>query len=580
MQRKALAASFGLITLLVGPELAHACGGTFCDNTAIPMPVDQTGEDILFIRDGSEVEVHVRIAYEGEAERFAWLVPLQAVPEVSVGSEPLFAQLGQTTAPVWLAEREYECPEDDPNNSSDGGLTFIAEGDVQSNSDPEIVLQEVVGSFEVIVLQGGTAGEVIDFLQANDYLQDPESEPILQEYLDEGFLFAAVKLVAGVEVEAIHPLVFRMQADEPCVPIRLTRIAAKQDMGIRVYILGQDRWVPSNYAHVVLNPLAYDWKGFETLPSYVELLTMAVDEAGGQAFATDYAGPSDAVPTFGVYDDVWDEAPFVEADPILAIDLIALQGLATHPLIQPLLLQFIPPPDGIDPQDFWNNIQSYADQIDLAAWDGPAFAAALSEQIIEPGLHAVDLLDAWPKLTRLHTTMSPAEMTLDPTFHANPDLPDLPNQITTAAQVMCGGDEVYSVAVEGTPTPVCVPESTSWPAIEGMPAALQIEQIPMAGPPQVATDQTETALALLATQQATVECAAMGEGETGDGDGDAEGTTTTGQDEVGDDGESGPIYDLPYDTTCGCATSSGQAPWAIALGLFVLVFIGPRRRRS
>src|SRR5690606_14273689 len=93
----------------------------------------------------------------------------------------------------------------------------------------------------------------------NNYAQDPASEPILQEYLDEGFLFAAVKLAAEASVDEIHPLAFRFPGDEPCVPIRLTRIAAKEDMGIRAYFLGQDRWAPITYEHLVLNPLAYNW---------------------------------------------------------------------------------------------------------------------------------------------------------------------------------------------------------------------------------------------------------------------------------------------------------------------------------
>jgi hypothetical protein len=44
------------VTLGIGvfaPASAHACGGTFCDGSLpTPMPVDQTGEDILFVRDG------------------------------------------------------------------------------------------------------------------------------------------------------------------------------------------------------------------------------------------------------------------------------------------------------------------------------------------------------------------------------------------------------------------------------------------------------------------------------------------------------------------------------------------------
>ncbi len=570
----------GLVVLGL-PTPAQACGGTFCDG-GTQMPVDQTGEDILFVRDGNEVEVHVRIEYTGEASRFAWLVPIQAIPEVTVGSEPLFVALSQATLPSWQVSRGYECLDEDPNSwGSDDGGGFVPADDM-AGGGPDVVYEAVVGAFEIVVLQGGTAAEVIDFLQANEYAQDPEAEPILQEYLDEGFLFAAVKLVAGVGVDAIHPLTFRMTADEFCVPIRLTRIAAEQDTGIRAYFLGQDRWAPSNYAHVVLNPLAYDW-AFAQPTNYLELLTLAVDEAGGRAFATDYAGASDVVQTQAVYSELWDETEFIAVDPITAIDLIDQQGLANHPLIQVLLLEFIPPPDGLDPTDFWNNIGFYADQIDLGAWDGVLFAAALSEQIIVPGLHAVDLLDAWPKLTRLHTTMSPAEMTVDPIFHANSDLPDVSPQVTTSSQVLCGGDEQYSVDVSGTPTPVCVPAATTWPAIEGMPQALRVEQIPMTGPPQVTLDLTDAALALMATQQATVECASDQTG-TGTDSGSDSGTTTTtssGGDELGDDeSTTSPSYDLPYDTSCGCSAEPAQAPLAIGLGLLVLGWLAPRRRRQ
>src|SRR5690606_23793336 len=116
-----------------------------------------------------------------------------------------------------------------------------------------------VGSFEIVVLGGGSATQVLEFFATNDYYFEANAEPIIQQYLDEGFLITGVKLTAGVESDAIHPLVFRFVGDEPCVPIRLTAVGAKQDMGIRAYFLGQERWAPFNYNHVQLNAAAYDW---------------------------------------------------------------------------------------------------------------------------------------------------------------------------------------------------------------------------------------------------------------------------------------------------------------------------------
>jgi MYXO-CTERM domain-containing protein len=508
------------VVSLVTPSQARACGGTFCDGGPAPMPVDQRGEDILFVQDGPELEVHVRIQYEGEAERFAWVVPLYAVPEISVGSDPLFVRLTEGTAPRWSRTRDCAPP---------SSTSFTPALDLGSDDGPEVVLETTVGAFEVVVLQGGTAAEVIQFLGDNGYAQDPAATPILQEYLDEGFLFAAVKLTASASTDSIHPLVFRFTGDEPCVPIRLTRIAAEQDMGIRVYFLGQERWAPRNYQHVVLNPLAFPWSEVGAGPNldqYVELLTLAVDAAGGHAFATDFAGRSSVVDTSDIYQPSWDEAAFVGLDMIETIQQIQVQGLWIHPLLQPLLIEFMPPPADLKPWQYWsywNNIGKHVTRAEYEAWDSAQFAAALAERIIEPGLHAVDLLDAWPHLTRLHTTMSPHEMTVDPTFHPAPDLGEVLSILRATSRESCGDNnfgDVFTVPFEDQPVPVCLNDPLlRWPAKLQTYPALRIEQIPATGPAQVIADFGELILAEHADYETQVDCSEPPSSSGGDGDG-------------------------------------------------------------
>jgi hypothetical protein len=576
----------GSSLMLLSPSRAEACGGTFCDNTAIPMPVDQRGEDILFVQDGPEIEVHVRIEYTGEAERFAWLVPLQALPEISVGSEQLFAELGGATAPRWQSSLQYECDDESPpeeNESLTTGAFVPSSGDLGAPSEPDVVLEQTVGAFEVVVLQGGTADEVIEFLATNGYAQDPQATPIMQSYLDEGFLFAAVKLTAGAEVDEIHPLVFRMPGDEPCVPLRLTSIAAEDDMGVRAYFLGQQRWGPLNYTHVVLNTLALPWSVAQDLPTarslHLEQLTAAVDLAGGRAFVTDYAGLSKHVQTWNLLGSEWDHTAFIGVDPVQAIELIGIQGLNTHPLIRSLLMQFIPPPDGLDPQDFWNNIELYADQIDLNAWDSVAFAETVSERIIEPAMHALDLLETWPYLTRLHTTISPHEMTVDPIFMPVPDLAAVSNWISVPGLDLCGeGGSVYTVPWSGESKEVCVDESGSWPQLLRQHPALRIEQLVPMGPPQVKDDFSQAILADWMTHQVEQACAEPGSGDSGDGDGDSgDGGQSSG--ESGDPG--GSADDDAGKASCACSTDGRRAsgiPFAL-LGFVVLWVASGRRIR-
>jgi hypothetical protein len=88
----------------MAPNRAEACGGTFCDGGVPgPMPVDQTGENVIFVMGGDKAEVHIQISYDPNtnAEKFAWMIPLTAVPEFSVGSQPLFDQVLAATVPLY-----------------------------------------------------------------------------------------------------------------------------------------------------------------------------------------------------------------------------------------------------------------------------------------------------------------------------------------------------------------------------------------------------------------------------------------------------------------------------------------------
>ena len=113
--------------VLAAPQRADACGGTFCDNLPQPMPIDQTGENILFVVDGPSVEAHIQITIDSnnEAEKFGWVIPVAGIPEFEIGSEPLFNSLLAATVPRYSVTDRGECnpsggdpqdQEDDPES--------------------------------------------------------------------------------------------------------------------------------------------------------------------------------------------------------------------------------------------------------------------------------------------------------------------------------------------------------------------------------------------------------------------------------------------------------------------------------
>jgi hypothetical protein len=501
------------------PDRAAACGGFFCDNVGgVPQPVDQTGENILFVVDkaAGTVEAHIQIQYVGDPAKFAWVIPVTAIPDFSAGSELMFTNLLAGTVPTYSLTSSFDCQENDRPGGcasvslADGGgssLTGVSSGDFDesggTDGGPTIVKREIVGAYEIVVLQGGTAQELYDWLDSNGYAQDPDAPPILKQYLDEGFYFAAARLIHGAGVEELQPLVMTYQGDQPCVPLRLTRIAAMENMPIRVFALGDTRSVPTGYKHVEINEARLDW--VNSADNYSEVVRNAIDAEGtdGKAFITEYAGTSNVVTVAGLHDTRWDSSIFIDAAPLAGeysiVDALTSQGLMecfefdgcsyNHPLLLPILRQYLPTPAGVAEDDFYYCMSCFAEQIDQGMWDGPKFATALEERIIAPGRHASDLLVRWPYLTRMLTIMSPDEMTRDPEFIFNKDLPDVPRARGAAQIIPCSG----SNKIELPQGEALLLEPTgTWPSFDDtMPWALEVQVMTPSGAPQVEQDFSE-----------------------------------------------------------------------------------------
>ena len=222
------------------------------------MPVDQTGENILFVIDAGKVEAHIQIQYRGDAARFSWILPVPALPEIEVGSDPLFAKLLAGSVPRFgFSTQRDSCGTGAGGSGGSAGAggrrprRHLSTAGSADGGGGVVVAQKQVGAFETTTLSGG-ADEVVSWLGTNGYQMSAEAPALFQDYVARGYMFVAVKLTGGTGIDEIHPLVVRYAGSQPCVPIKLTRVAAVEDMGIRTFFLGTSRVGPTNFKSIEL----------------------------------------------------------------------------------------------------------------------------------------------------------------------------------------------------------------------------------------------------------------------------------------------------------------------------------------
>jgi len=431
------------------PRVATACGGFFCSL----VPINQAAEQIIFKQLGSDVTAVVQIQYVGEAEDFSWVVPVPGVPTFSVGSNLLFQTLEPLTRPGFnLTESGEVCLGDLPSTINLPVPSTGVPGGGTEISDVEVVSSESVGPYDVQVIRSDDPGALANWLVENNYDLSDRGAALIEPYVTAGMNFVVLKLRSGQSAGDVQPLVMNYVAEEVMIPIRLTAVAAADDMGVLVWLLGEGRAVPTNYPHVTVNYSQVDWFNGpqNAYTSYQQLVADAMDEAGGQGFATDYAGTElDVWAALSLAEQQANEqfAQLTETDngfEYMQLATASAAGLTVSRVLEILAIH-LPLPDGVDSGVYWDNeqLQQLFTDEQLAA-SREAVENEINDTVIVGIDNSFDVFEAPHYLTRLYTRLSAEEMTLDPTLDFNLSM------------------ESQSLVREASLVSACVDDVTQW----------------------------------------------------------------------------------------------------------------------
>ncbi len=269
-------------------ETAAACGGLFCQNS----PVDQNAERIIFTQNrNGTVSAIIQIQYTGFAPDFSWILPLPnpitaedvEVPETAMNA---FIELETATNPVFIPPERPSCA--DPDVLFDGDVALAPSAE---EGGVEIFASGEVGPFGFDVIGSEDPNALILWLRDNQYTVTEQMEPLINVYVQEQFVFLAMKLLPDQGVQDIQPIKVTYETERPMIPLRLTAVAANPDMAVLVWFYAEKQAVPTNYAHM---EIADEELTFFTFGgnNYRTLLGQRANEFGGQAFITEYAAPS------------------------------------------------------------------------------------------------------------------------------------------------------------------------------------------------------------------------------------------------------------------------------------------------
>ena len=187
----------------------------------------------------------------GEATEFAIVIPTPSIPKLDTVDQQIFWDLNDLTRPVnrwrgggWrggggggLGCASANNDDDDFVFESDGGVNVISE--------------QEVGAFDTVILTADNPMALTDWLDEHGYHHSIEDNAILQSYIDQRWIFTAMRLStqfgSGRRRRAqffdatVDPILLTYTAEKLVYPLRLSSISARDGVDVTVYTLTSNK---------------------------------------------------------------------------------------------------------------------------------------------------------------------------------------------------------------------------------------------------------------------------------------------------------------------------------------------------
>ena len=205
-------------------------------------------QEALLIRDRDTIQVTLRTSFREGPKELAWIVPVPKKPEgIGKADDKLFTKLEELTAPrfeKWVVEK---------------GTSFGCGANVKSSSQPlgRVVIAETgkAGIYDYTVLMATGTTALTQWLTEHGYNTPAGLEPILKQYVDQGWYWLAIRLDAqraNGSILAPHPIRYSYRNTRCVYPLVISQLCADESNEVLLYILSNGYYGCENWANRII----------------------------------------------------------------------------------------------------------------------------------------------------------------------------------------------------------------------------------------------------------------------------------------------------------------------------------------
>jgi hypothetical protein len=256
---------------VAGERSARACGGCFHPPTQTV--TDITDEKMLLSVSTTQTTLYDQILYQGSPSSFAWVLPIHGTVTVGLSADVLFNSVDVLTATQITPPPSSCAPCSPPRGvpAFAGAASVGASADAAAADLVTVTRQENVGPYETVQLQSSDPTALSDWLTQNGYNIPADVQPVVAEYVNEGFDFLAMKLLPNQGVQEMRPVRVTSAGASLSLPLRMASVGTGAVVGITIWVVADGRYEPQNYPFFHIDDADLVWDYSTNLSNYTTL---------------------------------------------------------------------------------------------------------------------------------------------------------------------------------------------------------------------------------------------------------------------------------------------------------------------